>query len=181
MVTEFKVGRWYNDAGEGVFVVRAIDENCAGAQWEDSGMLGTWPQTFFDGCYELPPLPGEYYEGEDVECSGAICWTKAKYVCHAEDNWHVVRYPGCTRPDLVPGDRIRRPVPKTKTIRRPPTDQDAIDQPRRKCWVRDSESMPWIEGFLLLVSDGSHSYLASVISRRCVEYYEYCEIEVPNE
>jgi hypothetical protein len=133
---------------------------------------------------ELPPEPGEYYEGEDVILGNVL---PAKYLCWLAEDFHVVHILDCPRPSIVTSShisrsRFSRPTPKPKTIRRPPTDQDATDEPRRKCWVRDSEQGEWIAASLraVLGTVGKARYVAEVFDCKPSTFC-FCEIEVPND
>jgi hypothetical protein len=67
---------------------------------------------------------------------------------------------------------------KDAVVRITPTDQDAIEIPRRKCWVfKDKE---WQEAKLLLVASGSEGVNAPflVMFDTCVGWYSQCVIEV---
>jgi hypothetical protein len=94
----------------------------------------------------------------------------------------------CATPKLVRVAEIARDMkdrlaPSLKTIRRPPTDQDAIDQPRRKCWVRNqSPDTPWEDGLLLSVDKfRGHTFYTAILDNDLPRPYSFCEIEVLSE
>jgi hypothetical protein len=69
---------------------------------------------------------------------------------------------------------------RRRKIRRPPTDQDAIDQPRRPCWVRDFTHQAWLPAQLLAVLPDTPAYAFVVLANHedASTGYQYCEIEV---
>jgi hypothetical protein len=182
MINEFKVGRRYKIRGPFVYLCVAIHNREVVLIPEDTRLhvlTETIHPRLLRNSTELPPEPGEYYEGDDIIIANVL---PAKYIRRLAADSHAIHMLDCPRPSIVTNSHISRPVPKPKTIRRPPTDQDAIDQPRRKCWVRSCNEAPWTPATLLCV----HPEVLAVpflayTKNYAARYYPYCEIEVPNE
>jgi hypothetical protein len=72
---------------------------------------------------------------------------------------------------------------KSDYIRRPPTDADAVDVPRRPCWVRHAPIDEWEPAQLLAVDNTRpvpENLYICMLNGRTSEFY-YCEIEVKKE
>jgi hypothetical protein len=79
-------------------------------------------------------------------------------------------------------DRKTHLTRRRRKIRITPTDQDALDHPRRPCWVCDHISQKWIPAQLLAVRTGDVSYPFIALSDQDVDTsYAYCEIEKDKE
>jgi hypothetical protein len=182
MINEFKVGRRYKIRGPFVYLCVAIHNREVVLIPEDTRLhvlTETIHPRLLRNSTELPPEPGEYYEGDDIIIANVL---PAKYIRRLAADSHAIHMLDCPRPSIVTNSHISRPVPKPKTIRRPPTDQDAIDEPRRKCWVRDSEQGEWIAASLRAVLGTAENvrYVAEVIDCKPSTFC-LCEIEVPSD
>jgi hypothetical protein len=62
-------------------------------------------------------------------------------------------------------------------IRICPTDQDAIDHPRRPCWVRNSKNEEWIQARLIAVRFVATAYPFIVLLYGDVMNFSECEID----
>lgn len=177
MITEFKAGRRYK-IGEREYRCAAACGDKIALHSEKWLQVETVTQRLLEITTELPPPPGEYYEGEDLLVANTVA---SKYLCRVTPQHHAVLMLDWPRPKIVNNEMLSR-FPKPKTIRCPPTDQDAIDEPRRKCWVRDEVTSNWLPASLraVLGTFGKFRFIAEVIDCE-PNAYRYCEIEVPNE
>jgi len=115
----------------------------------------------------LPEIDEAVYEYSPVGIDNGGEWSDIWW----DGQWRVRQYPG---------DRNSRLCRRRRRVRRAPTDQDAIEQPRRECWVRDYTSQQWRSAPLLAVTQ-SGSFSATryiVLLNGAVQSFAYGEIEV---
>jgi len=98
-----------------------------------------------------------------------------------EGKWpEVFSFSGGWMNNSVAADTTAYLTRRRRRVRRAPTDQDAIEQPRRECWVRAAPTVEWKPSQLLAV-DTTHGVISPYYVRfddGAVFYAHYCEIEV---
>jgi hypothetical protein len=121
VINEFKVGRRYQTEDVAYRCVAAFKNQIA-LQSLCAMQIEAVTPWLLQNTTELPPDPGEYYKGDEVEFffkdGTRVCRT---YIGRVNDEWSVITGPawsGC--PAIIRTDTLRRPAAKPKTIRRPP-------------------------------------------------------------
>jgi hypothetical protein len=120
---------------------------------------------------KLPDIDETVYEysqaGTELPGAWTQIWSGAVWLDNTDES-----YPDCI---LLTRRRRRR------RVRRPPTDTDAVDQPRRPCWVRDYDTQAWVPAQLLAVvpeAEGSGYPFIAIPDLWDGAQFAHCEIEV---
>jgi hypothetical protein len=122
---------------------------------------------------------------DPTRCTNTDCYCNCTDTNHIDytDGCHVFsRYelPNC--PEYVPEGTVTltAPAPPVQKPRRPPTDQDAIERPRRPCWVWNYPGEEQQPAQLLAVRFNHVDYPFAVLpvhKDMVIMVYRFCEIE----